>query len=169
MNYQIQLSDLDTYLINYWDWAGRPVYSRRQYPAIYVDGTLIYIDPTAILRVLVKGQELQDLEDPDADLEPHLAEARGALKGGKMKKRDKRFGLSDNFWEWWHRIGKPRHGRDLETKEEADHWHRIYNESRTLVQTSLIAQFVPSLAYSKRAIARIRLSELATDIALRAF
>ncbi|MEA9904822.1 hypothetical protein VDG44_09655 [Xanthomonas campestris pv. raphani] len=169
MNYQIQLSDLDGYLIHLWCRAGRSVYSRRQFPAVYVDGVLVQINPAAILRVLVRGWELANLEDPDADIEPHLIEARGDLKGGKMKKRDKRFGFGADFWDWWHRIGKPHHGRDLESKEEADHWYRIYEESRTLVQTSWIAQFVPSLSYSERALARSRLSALAVDIVKNGF
>lgn len=83
MNYQIQLSDLDSYLIHLWCRAGRPVYSRRQFPAVYVDGVLVQINPTAILRILVRGWELADLEDPDADVELHLVEARGDLKAAK--------------------------------------------------------------------------------------
>jgi hypothetical protein len=168
MNYRIQPSALDSYLLDVWRRDGRLIQVRRSYPVVYVDGVPIYFNPTAIMRIIIKGHELDTLNDDEADLEPHLADARGSLKGGKMLKRDKRFGLSADFWHWWHRVGKPRHGRDIASKEEADHWHRIYRESQELLQTSWIAQFVPSLSYAEQTAARRLLSKLATDIVLGA-
>src|SRR5436190_458184 len=53
---------------------------------------------------------------------------RRFFSGGSSRKRDRRFGLIDNdFWHWWHRVGKTAAGyRDLATKAEAqnayDEW-----------------------------------------------
>jgi hypothetical protein len=168
MNYRIHPSALDSYLLDVWRRDGRRIRERRPYPVVYVDGVPISVNPTAILRIIIKGHELEALNDDEADLEPHLKNARGSLKGGKMLKRDKRFGLSADFWRWWHRVGKPQLGRDIASKEEADYWYRIYRESQQLIQSSWIAQFVPSLSYAEQTVARRLLSKLATDVVLGA-
>ena len=43
------------------------------------------------------------------------------FKGGKQRNRDRNFGISDNnFWDWWHRMGKREQGgTDIATPQQA--------------------------------------------------
>ncbi len=53
-------------------------------------------------------------------------------RAGKQPKRDKTFGIpqKDPFWRWWERDGKHdcNGGRDIESKSEADRWHKHWKD-----------------------------------------
>lgn len=153
MKLLVNLQEIDTYLIERYalDLDGSTGFSIE----VMFDDRVVPINPLRILRVAVRRDTLGDLMDEDADTNAIMKPHEGRIKGGSMRKRDKRFGLDDRFWDWWHRIGKPQNsGRDIETKEEADEWHKIYIQSQFLVRNSLFEKFIHILSSKERERAR---------------
>jgi hypothetical protein len=59
------------------------------------------------------------------------------LRGGKIRRRDRDYGLSgrpeyEDFWRWWHRVGKKRHGgTNIQDRAEAEErWNEWESEGR---------------------------------------
>ena len=166
MALRIDMSPLDEYLLTLLD-AGSHEFHKDAPHQIVIrdDGDRVFsIDPAAILRVIIRGRDLEDLDNEDADLDPLLADARGKLKGGKMAVRDKRFGYDDSFWDWWHRVGKKMLGRDLKTKSEADEWHNIYTNSQFLLRSSMFYGHISTLSFAEQKRAKHMLLQVAVRL-----
>ena len=152
MAYLVILKEVDSYLI---ERVGGHSGGGPGSLEVLIDGHVIWIDPRQILRVTVRGGLLDELMDEDSDVNDLMEPYKGRLKGGKILTRDKRFGYGDEFWDWWHRVAKPKNcGKDIATKKEADEWHETYLRSKSLIQDSLIYKFVPLLNSKERWSAR---------------
>jgi len=129
-------------------------------------GKTLVIDPVVILRIIVRGQELDELDDEDADLGPLQKQVEGPLKGGKIGVRDKWFGYGNNvgFKRWWHRIGKKSLGRDLESKKEADRWYNTYKGAQLMVNESIFSGFTRFLSYREQGVATDHLLIIASSL-----
>ena len=114
-------------------------------------------DSSKILRILVRNDVLSQIyADGEAyGYEDMQKDAKGTLKGGKMNKRDKRFGYNNDFWDWWHRHRKKRNGgQDITTKAEADKQHGIYQSLLLEIKCSVSIKAVRKLSFTDQSKAR---------------
>jgi len=83
--------------------------------------------PLEVAKLILKQYNI-DPNDWDLDSDRHYVDPTDKLKGGKKNKRDRRFGIDDDdYWDWWHREGKPANGgRDIETSDEAEEWYKYW-------------------------------------------
>ena len=117
----------------------------------------IRVDPSKILRILVRNDVLSEIDakGDGYDYDDMRKDAKGKSKPGKMKKKDKRFGLSDDFWDWWHRHGKKKNGgQDIKTKAEADEQYNIYKSLLLEVRRRTLMQAVRRLSFTEQSKAR---------------
>ena len=117
----------------------------------------VSVDPSKILRILLRNDVLSEIEAAgnDYDYEGMRKDAKGKSKAGKMKKKDKRFGYGDDFWDWWHRHAKKMNGgQDIKTKAEADEQYNIYRSLLLEVRRSTLMQAVRGLSFTDQSKAR---------------
>ncbi|MCB1790334.1 MAG: hypothetical protein KDJ24_08545 [Gammaproteobacteria bacterium] len=129
-----------------YDFSGK--YVVADWPGARGPIQLQLLPPGEILRVWIRGKSLDDMLEEDYDFPGHQRENKGHLSGGKQRQRDRLFGKSDEFWEWWHRSGKPHYGKDIESQEEADTMEREYLDSLRL-QSQLLNDSVLYAAISE--------------------
>jgi hypothetical protein len=168
-----EASEFDIELIDYLKRVGlisaddRYLLAAGERSDLIVVGHLI-IDPRKVLRHLIKGNLLGRMLDDDWDDFDAQQDVKGDFRGGRMKKRDKRFGLGDDFWDWWHRHMKQHAGgRDIVSKEEADGWNEIYVAASKKYSSSAFFLAVRSISYTEQKIARRVLLGAATDLLLQ--
>lgn len=113
------------------------------------------IDPRKVLRHLIKGELLSRMFDDDWDDDELQREVKGRLRGGKMRERDNRFGLSDDFWDWWHlHMKRSAGGQDIASKAEADEWHELYLASLKNYRGSAFFPAIRGISFAEQKIAR---------------
>lgn len=118
-------------------------------------GHIIFLDPVDVLHVLLKGTEIDELSDIDSDEMFNMIEkVKGKIKGGKIGRRDKNFGLprTDPFWDWWHLHSKAHYGgRDIQSKSElVDHLENYKRELNKLFTQSFLRIAINRLNSKKR-------------------
>jgi hypothetical protein len=125
----------------------------------FPDGRLIVFDSVDVLHTLLKITEIDELSNIDSDeISDMAAKVKGKMKGGKINRRDKHFGLprTDPFWEWWHLHSKANYGgRDIQSKSElAGHLATYNKEVFNLFTQSLVRIAINKLNSKRRDFAK---------------
>lgn len=80
---------------------------------------------------MVRKKKEDDGDEHGGVLKPDPNPGRPRFKGGKQKRRDQRFGISDDdFWAWWHRVRKKELGGRDGTKDDIIEAPRDWTSTR---------------------------------------